>query len=92
MWGHVLCHVTDASHGVRNFDIEADKTYLPIISRNFEERSHGMNINFFAYVSKMSGSTIRMDTFSCNHIHIDGHELSLSVVKSNPHLKSDPEH
>jgi len=92
LWGHVKSRVADNSRGVRHFQMEADRYYLPVISRNFDQRSHGMPVNFFDYVSKMSGSSIRIDTFSRNHIRLDGHEYSQnSYINSSPHIKAKPE-
>ncbi len=72
LWGHIKLRISEIKAGVKFLNMDADKEYLPFISRAFENRPRGMAAAFFDYLQRVTGASVRTDTFSQYCIRIDG--------------------
>jgi len=86
LWNHIKTRIGEIKSGVLFYNMDADKDYLPFVSRPFEHRPRGMATSFFDYLKRVTGASVRMDTFSQNCIRIDAVNASLPPSQRPIHL------
>jgi len=74
LWGHIIMRISEIKAGVKFVNMDMDKEHLPFISRVFENRPRGMAASFFDYLKRVTGASVRTDTFNQHCIRVDGTE------------------
>mmetsp|Transcript_29511 Transcript_29511/g.65009 ORF Transcript_29511/g.65009 Transcript_29511/m.65009 type:complete len:1964 (+) Transcript_29511:229-6120(+) len=73
LWNHIRGRVNDLLRGVKFFNLGPDRVYFPALTQM--SGSDGVNRagnDFFDYIQRTTGASVRVDNLTRNHLRIDG--------------------